>query len=75
MWQNPQFPANLVRFTKEILMENFTFCAVIFYAAQQIPNILICNGFAGKLYNLKPTGFNPSIYQKSKVQYLNNDLT
>ena len=26
MWPNPQFPADLVKFTEEILMENFIFC-------------------------------------------------
>ena len=28
MWPNPQFPADLVTFTKESLMENFIFCAL-----------------------------------------------
>ena len=28
MLPNPQFPADLVTFTVEILMENFIFCAV-----------------------------------------------
>ena len=26
MWPNPQFPADLVIFTEEILTENFSFC-------------------------------------------------
>ena len=28
MGPNPQFPADLVTFTKEVLIENFIFCAV-----------------------------------------------
>ena len=28
MWPNPEFPADLVTFTEEILMESFSFCAV-----------------------------------------------
>ena len=28
MWPNPQFPADLVTFTEETLMENFISCAV-----------------------------------------------
>ena len=28
MWPNPQFPADLVVFTEEILNGNFIFCAV-----------------------------------------------
>ena len=35
------------------LMENLIFCAVIFYAAEQIFHIFICEGFEGKLYNLE----------------------
>ena len=31
MWPNPQFPADLVTFTEEILMENSIFCAVQFF--------------------------------------------
>ena len=29
MWPNPQFPADLVTFTEESLMENFIFRAVL----------------------------------------------
>ena len=29
MWQNTQFPADLVTFTEETLMEDFIFCAVM----------------------------------------------
>ena len=28
MWSNPHFPADLVIFTEETLMENFIFCSV-----------------------------------------------
>ena len=28
MWPNPQFFADVVTFTEEILIENFSFCAV-----------------------------------------------
>ena len=30
MWSNPQFPADLVKFTEEILNENFIFCAALY---------------------------------------------
>ena len=29
MWPNPEFPADLVTFPEEILMENLIFCAVL----------------------------------------------
>ena len=34
MWPNLQFPADLGKFTEEILMENFIFCAVFFLGFQ-----------------------------------------
>ena len=30
MWPNPQETADLVKFTEEILMKNFIFCAMYF---------------------------------------------
>ena len=29
MWPNPQFPADLVTFTEETVMENFIICALL----------------------------------------------
>ena len=29
MWTNSQFPVDLVTFNEDILMENFSFCAVV----------------------------------------------
>ena len=34
MLPNPQFPADLVAFTEESLMENFNFCAVYLGSCQ-----------------------------------------
>ena len=45
-----RFRSNLLM---KSLMENLTFCAVIFYAAEQIFHIFLCEGFEGKLYNLE----------------------
>ena len=39
MWPNSQFPADFVTFTKEILMENFIFCAVM--AKYHCPNFAL----------------------------------
>ena len=33
MWPNPQFPEDLVTFTEEILMENFTFLCSSSYSS------------------------------------------
>ena len=53
--QNPLFPADLVTFTEEILMENFIFCAVGFLA--EILLIYLLFQFRSKLYIFFLSGF------------------
>ena len=53
--QNPQFPADLVTFTEEFLMENFIFCAAVVLA--EILLIYLLFQFRSKLYIFFYLGF------------------
>ena len=86
MWPNPQFPADLVTFTEEILMENLIFCAVLEFVSLITIHFVIsfdasssyiwCGSSPVKPLTFSPfmgCNFNMTLYLLYQVCFKNSD--